>query len=149
MISGADRDPGTVPPMNCASSASAICRAFAVPVLVALTLMGGPAAGGWPGPAGDRPAAMARAVPATASELRAGSGPPPPERDPVVVRVGAAGTAGLTSVAREASPRGTPAAPVVRGDGVTAGLGHRHAAPDRAADPAAGPAAGPDAQAPR
>jgi murein DD-endopeptidase MepM/ murein hydrolase activator NlpD len=108
-----------------------------VPVLVALTLTGGPAAGGTPGPAGDRPAAMARAVPATASELRAGSGPPPPERDPLVVRVGAAGTAGLTSVGREASPRSTPAGSVVRGDAVTAGLGHRRAA------------AGPDAQEPR
>ncbi|MFK4692512.1 murein hydrolase activator EnvC family protein [Streptomyces pristinaespiralis] len=127
--------------MNCASSASAICRVFAVPVLVALTLTGGPAAGGTPGPAGDRPAAMARAVPATASELRAGSGPPRQERNPLVVGVDAAGTDGLTSVARGASPRSTPAAPVVRGDGVTAGLGHRRAARD--------PAAGPDAQAPR
>ncbi|MFK4598454.1 murein hydrolase activator EnvC family protein [Streptomyces pristinaespiralis] len=127
--------------MNCASSASAICRIFAVPVLVALTLTGGPAAGGTPGPASDRPAAMAGAVPMTASERRAGSGPPPPERDPLVVRVGAAGTAGLTSDAREASPRSTPAGPVVRGYGVTAGLGHRRAARD--------PAAGPDAQEPR
>jgi biotin carboxyl carrier protein len=130
--------------MNCASPASLICRISAVPVLVAL------AVAGCLTPAAPVPARAGPVVTAGAPELRAGTGtgPSPRELDPRLVTVGAPGTGGRTSFARDASPPGTPAGPAVGGDGLTADAGHGRAAPDPDASRAAGIGDGVTAKAP-